>query len=342
MTDNSQVKLNSRSQSCEGKITMDKEHKSVKTFANLWSEYEIYDGKHLRDREIDKDRMQSWSDNKLVRWLTRAIEHVPTSRPFIIVDAGCGLGYGFSVLLELLLSQSNESTLLRKNNRKFIYYGLDLIDLEKTEVFMQNFIRSHNLNFECRFINFDILNSEFTENYADLVVSLGSMHHTKSVETALQSTFSCLQRRGTYIGWIINKQKPLRAATDAFFRQHFGGLSLKECERELETLNTIFTSLGEALSDTNVQINQESKVLGLAAGKYKLQSLLYDYFLKCFYINNHSKQRHIHQLYDWFSPTYYEQTDRAQLEQYIGKIEGNSTHEIITKTNGHFFVIHRD
>ena len=77
-------------------------------------------------------------------------------------------------------------------------------------------------------------------------------------------------------------------------------------------------------------------------GKYNLQTLFYDFFLKCYYKSGESQEgetRVIAQLFDWFNPLYYHQTSRSELIEMIENLDEIKNYEIISKTNGHFFKV---
>ena len=92
-------------------------------------------------------------------------------------------------------------------------------------------------------------------------------------------------------------------------------------------------------------IPKNSKLLDLKAGQYKLQTLLYDYFLKCYYRSEESERRQLHQLFDWFSPDYYHQTTRYELEEIISELNFDNREceilDIVSKENGHYFFLRK-
>lgn len=195
-------------------------------------------------------------------------------------------------------------------------------------------------NFSFRLLNADMNSIPLTEQF-DIVIAIGTLHHTPSVLAALQSTYLRLKPAGTYIGWIINNQKPLRSFTDEYFRQYFTDSSKENYfDQDLTGLSYIFKSLGEALGDQSILIKDKITCLDLEPGSYQLQTLLYDYFLKCYYKSGTSSEgltRIKAQLWDWFVPKYYHQTSQEELSAMIIQLEGSTDSEIITKTNGHFF-----
>jgi hypothetical protein len=175
----------------------------------------------------------------------------------------------------------------------------------------------------------------------DIVTAIGTLHHTESVFNSLSSTYSMLKPGGLYVGWIINEQKPVRSVTDEYFRQCFDGTpSPSGSHGEITALAKFSMSLGEALGDQKVVVSDDVDVLGLAAGEYSIQTLIYDYIIKLYYVKGHSLERTYDQLFDWFVPKWYHQTSRAELEEMFGALSPTSW-DIETITNGHFFFITR-
>ena len=306
----------------------------TKTFDKLWNK--MYDGQSYSDEELgitnDNSKLITWSDNMITTWVDSAISARKNIR---ILDLGCGGGYGFKSILEInKLSFSNLSHI--------DYVGVDLIDLSTTKKNVELFASTTlpDVSFSIEVLNQDMNTLPFLNEF-DLIIALGSLHHTPSVASALQSTYSNLKPDGTYIGWIINDQKPLRKTTDAFFRDFFNDNSQQiHHEQDLSSLALIFKSLGEALDDKTISIDKKVTCLDLHPGTYKLQTLLYDYFLKCYHKSGSSSEgltRIKAQLFDWFAPEYYHQTSRNNLEDILNALPNSNNHSIVTKTNGHFF-----
>ena len=171
-------------------------------------------------------------------------------------------------------------------------------------------------------------------------MAIGSLHHTPGVMESLSATLKCVKPGGYYLGWIINKQKPLRATTDQFFRDHFSRFNhLSECEKELGTLVEIFQALSESIGDRKIYIKNNLDFMELSPGEYGLQSLLYDYILKCYHRSGVSPKWNIYSLFDWFNPKYYHQTSREELDQLIESIDCVEPVDIVTHVSGHFFFL---
>ena len=314
----------------------------TKVFSSLWGEIDTYQTDGI-DSYIS--RHQEWSDGKIGDWISLAIGSSSTNK-IKILDAGCGLGITFANIF---------STAVVEDKVNIKYTGLDLIDLKPTRSFLKQELSKpiYNIsNLEIELVNQD-MRSYCDMNIAtkDLVIAFGSLHHTDDLKKSLYSTFSSLKpssdnNSGYYIGWIINSQKPLRASTDIFFRDFFKKFSsVEDCSDELSILSIIFRELSQELGDKTINIPKDSKLLQLKSGDYKLQTLLYDYFLKCYYRSDESERRQLHQLFDWFSPHYYHQTSRDQLDSILLSLNKNGQIceiiDIVSKVNGHYFILRK-
>ena len=306
---------------------------TANVFNSLWNESHIYDSVS-RDGEILN--WFNWTNGNIDRWLTNAIR----TNEIKLLDAGCGTGWGASILFSKINS-------LQLPLQRITYTGIDLIEVSKTRSYLENFIKEGKIEMEVLFDVRKICMMELNQvNEFDIVYTMGTLHHTPDLQKSLESTYAYLKPGGTYISRIINKQKPLRGHTDDFFRQYFRQFSeLSECEGELKTLAQIFEEIGKCLDKNSIEIERRSELLDLNPGIYKLQELLYDYFIKCYYKQWDSEfgeipfERSIHQLFDWFSPHYYHQTNSSELQEYIQNLEHVDSYEIIEKTNGLFFSI---
>jgi len=306
-------------------------------FNTLWNG--LYDTNSFSEDELgipnDNQKLLDWSVGLLPMWVSNAIG---SKNRISILDAGCGLGYGIKSVIEVC---HKEFAALKKLS----YHGIDLIDLSRTKEKVKactEIVMPDTDTNVCVHLMDMIESSKLNQDF-DIILALGSLHHTPSVEKYLASTFDSLKPGGTYIGWIINEQKPLRACTDKFFRGFFSDATLAENhDSDLTSLAQIFLSLGNALNNKEITLTKSVNCLGIEPGTYRLQSLLYDYFLKCYFKGGENEEGLIRvkaQLYDWFVPIYYHQTSRNQLESILASLNHSSYYEICTSTNGHFFKI---
>ena len=319
----------------------------TKVFESVWGDTKTYENS---TGELDIQKLLDWTDGKLTQWIDLVLDHSNTNDNKIrILDAGCGLGGSFECLARIASQPSEQINIT--------YTGLDLIPLHNTGQYLQTRLSKYlnkNFNVEYQLVEQDMIEyGKNNPNTSDLVYALGSLHHTPSVKDALRATFNTLEPSSSksgmcshYIGWIINEQKPLRSHTDKFFRSYFNNFSkIEDCSDELKAIAEIFQSLGCSLGDKVVTLKEESKLLGTKPGSYRLQTLLYDSFIKCYYREDEPLQRQIHQLFDWFAPHYYHQTSREDLFKIFSELSNDSNGcevvDCISKPNGHFFFLRK-
>ena len=92
---------------------------TLEVFRTLWGEDFVYS---FKENAINLQRLESFSDGKLNNWLS----DIFSQEQVTILDAGCGLGFGFVNVIDALLSQTDLKT------NSIIYHGIDLIPLDKT------------------------------------------------------------------------------------------------------------------------------------------------------------------------------------------------------------------
>jgi len=252
-----------------------------------------------------------------------------------VLDAGCGLGLG---ICSIILTCPDVFSRFRKIN----YWGVDLIDLSLTERMLR---RAFNLILPESTANISLSRADFTSlshdhESLDLVLALGSLHHTPSVGRSLTALVSMASTHCVFIGWIINKQKPLRAITDDYFRVYFGDLSGHDTILKLRDLAELFAKIGRVIGDSTVDVEREIEALDLKPGQYRVQEILYDYVWKCFYQKPGDDQEietATAQLQDWFMPKYYHQTSRGDLHNILVSDLGLKNFTITETTNGLLF-----
>jgi len=299
----------------------------------MWDDVGAYSVNKL---ESEISRLDTWSDSKLS---TILLDSFPSPLPDLrILDAGCGLGHMFLAFTSFIPSYIHSID----------YLGLDLIDLKNAKEYLSKSF-SHlygSISFQSDFVKADMRSfCDSHQNQFDVVLALGTIHNTPNIYDYLCSTFSSTATNGIYLCWITKEQPPLRQLTDRFFREHFQGLdSSLDVNNQLRTLSYLFGQLSNSLASQSILLDQDIPSLGIPAGSYKLQQLIYDYVFKCYYNNSETPDRNINQLFDWFMPSYYHETSTAQLDSYLESLSSLYSLRVldcVSKGNGHFFVLRR-
>lgn len=295
-------------------IVSDKKQKQVgETFSSLWGDTAPY-AFNEDALQISRGKFEDWSDGKIFNWIDASLSG--TSERSRVIDFGCGLGFSAVSLLE-------------QHAKQISYCGIDLFPLEKTE----HFLAARGFD-DISLDNKNVVSDPLPQGF-DLVIAMGSLHHTTSVEMSLKNTRKSLREGGRYIGWIINEQKRLRKVTDASLRAFYKTLeSDEEKWAEARKHAHIAWEISEALNDAEITLAEDVPSWELERGTYKIQTLLFDYLIKI--SRDDTIERSAHQAYDWFVPDYYHQTSRDELFAILESMAVSDI-DVVTKTNGHMF-----
>jgi len=197
-----------------------------------------------------------------------------------VLDAGCGSG----VSARLYAHFAEE------------FYGCDI----SSGVFEAKKRLTHLKN--AKWARADIMNLPFPDESFDVIVSNGVMHHTPDTRRAFWSVLQKLKIGGVFIFYIYKKKSPVREFTDDYIRDVIAPLSPENAWKKLEPL----TKLAKTLSDLKIKINVDEPIdiLGIPAGEYDLQRLLYWHFLKFYWNDGLDFESNNHTNFDWYHPRY--------------------------------------
>ncbi|MBI5965763.1 MAG: methyltransferase domain-containing protein [Chloroflexi bacterium] len=214
-----------------------------------------------------------------------------------VLDAGCGRGYmGFS--------------LLKDHFKNIRYVGVDASDaIEKALVFFQR----RGIN-QSVFWQADFNSKMIPENFFDLVISIGAIHHTENMWLSLFNLTSKVKKGGKIILWVYRQQQPVRRLSDEYIRKTIRDLSPSD------TFDTLLplSKLGAHLSNLNVTLDipEDIPLLGVKAGPVDLQRFIHLHLVRMFYSEDLSLERNNWQNLDWFRPYYAHETTIDELEKF--------------------------
>jgi len=199
-----------------------------------------------------------------------------------ILDAGCGSGgSGF-----LLFGEQ-----LRLND----YVGVDI-----SEAVLTAQERFSELAIPGRFIRCDLNSIPEDEAPFDVIFSEGVLHHTDSVEKAIDSLSCKLKPNGVFMFYVYARKAPIREFTDDLIRENISPLTNDQAWESLMSL----TKLGKSLGELNIEIDIEEDIpfLGITKGRHNLQRLFYYKVCKAYYRPDYSLDEMNHINFDWFRP----------------------------------------
>lgn len=239
-----------------------------------------YQWKRLRYTKAAHRFQVEWFDETFPGYRHRLGEWL--SPGSLVLDAGCGAGFSAIGFFGEWL-------------RAVQYVGVDISD--SIDQAVRNF---RDKGFPGDFLQDDITQLPFGEGGFDFIFSPGVLQHTDSVAHSLSQLSRHLRRGGRLLLWVYHRQPPLRALTDLYIRDH---LSKFDNHRASHVL-TPLTNFGKALAELHVEVAvpEDIPMLGIPAGRYDLQRLIYHYVLKCFYNPSLGIARSNMQNFDWFRP----------------------------------------
>jgi arsenite methyltransferase len=220
----------------------------------------------------------------------------------LILDAGCGSGFTASLWMDPFW----------QGTKKAQWVGADIssaIDVAKEK--LGPIPGTH-------FIQADLMHLPFRDGSFDTIFSEGVLHHTPSVEKALQSLVSLLAPGGEILFYVYRKKSPLREFSDDYIRSQVSGLPPQEAWRALEPL----TRLGQAIENLKAEIDvpEDIPYLGIRAGKHSLHRLLYWHVMKMFWKDDYSFEENNHINFDWYHPQYAHRQTEAELRGWCEKM----------------------
>jgi arsenite methyltransferase len=164
------------------------------------------------------------------------------------------------------------------------------------------------------FVQADILQLPFAPSTFDAIISEGVLHHTPSTERAFKALVPLLKPAGELMAYIYRRKGPVREFTDDYVREHLASLPPEEAWARLRPL----TRLGEALAGLGAQVDvpEDVALLGIPAGRYDVQRLVYWHFAKCFWNPAFTFEENNHVNFDWYHPRYAHRHTADELRRW--------------------------
>jgi arsenite methyltransferase len=201
-----------------------------------------------------------------------------------ILDAGCGAGLATSAWIARGWSAGAE------------WVGLDIssaIDVARAR--LGEIERTH-------FVQADFTHLPFADGAFDTIFAEGTLHHSPSTEAALRSLVRALAPGGEILFYVYRRKAPVRELADEHVRAALAGSSPEQAWDALRPL----TRLGQALAelDLEVEVPEDVELLGIRAGRYDVQRLVYWHFAKLYWNPALSLEENTHVNFDWYHPRY--------------------------------------
>ena len=198
-----------------------------------------------------------------------------------ILDAGCGNGRILGLFCDLL-----------GDNHQ--YFG---VDLAAAEVARKNLESKGVKVFEG-----DLTNSSTLDPIPrpEFIYCQEVLHHTSDPALSFKNLVDLLASGGEIAIYVYKQKAPVREFTDDYVRSLISDMSHDEAME----LTRDFAEFGKALSNVNASVEvPDLRLLGIEAGSYPIQRLLYHFFVKCYWNPELSDEDNNMINFDWYHPS---------------------------------------
>jgi SAM-dependent methyltransferase len=168
------------------------------------------------------------------------------------------------------------------------------------------------------FVQADVLQLPFADETFDAAIAEGVLHHTPSTREALASMTRVVRRGGEVCFYVYRRKAPAREFTDDHVRGLISGLPPDEAWEQLRPL----TELGRVLAELHAEVDvPDIPVLGIRAGRYDVQRLIYWNFAKLFWNENVSFDENLHVNFDWYHPRYAHRQSEDEIREWCRELD---------------------
>jgi arsenite methyltransferase len=164
------------------------------------------------------------------------------------------------------------------------------------------------------FVQGDILQLPFRREAFDTVYAEGVLHHTPSTEAALKSLVDILGPDGEIIFYVYRRKGPIREFADDYIRTVVSRLEPAEAWAMLRPLTRLGQALGQLRAE--VEVPEDIPYLGLKAGRYDVQRLIYWHFAKLYWNDGLSLEENNHVNFDWYHPSYAHRHSEEEVRRW--------------------------
>lgn len=146
----------------------------------------------------------------------------------------------------------------------------------------------------------DIFDLPFDNEFFDIIFADGVIHHTGDARRAFKLLCDCLKNEGIIGVYVYKTKELIRRIVDRGLREITTNMTHEECmkfSRDIMLFGMALQNISE-----KVEISEDLDSLGIKSGIYTLQSLLYDYVIKCYYNSAWGSDFSTIVNLDWYHP----------------------------------------
>lgn len=196
------------------------------------------------------------------------------------------------------------------------------IDLTAAHVAQQNLAELDNVSVFSK----DLLGPLEDLGQFDFIYCQEVLHHTSDPKAAFLNLCERLAPGGEVAIYVYKQKAPIREYADDFVRGRISGLPY---EKAMDAMREM-TEFGKVLSELNVKVNVPNvDVLGIEAGEYEVQRLIYHFFLKCFWNPALSYEENVAINYDWYHPQLCTRHTLPEVESWFAEANLRVDHRCV-------------
>jgi len=223
-----------------------------------------------------------------------------------ILDAGCGNGRVTALLQKYAPASAH----------------IVGIDLAAAHVAEQNLLGMPNVTF----FEQDLLGDLSALGAFDLIYCQEVLHHTTDPRRAFLNLTGRLAPGGEIAIYVYKVKAPLREHADDYVRERIAELPY---EQAIATMQQV-TAFGKALAAARHTVTIPAvDLLGIEAGEYDVQRLIYHFFLKCFWNPALDFAANTAINYDWYHPQLCTRHTAAEVEEWFGDAGLSIVHRMV-------------
>jgi SAM-dependent methyltransferase len=133
----------------------------------------------------------------------------------------------------------------------------------------------------------------------DFIYCQEVLHHTGDPEGGLRNLATLLEPGGEIAIYVYRRKAPIREFADDYVRDQISALPYEDAMVECRGI----AELGRALAEVGATVTvPQIDVLGIEAGEYDVQRLVYHHLLKCFWNDELDAEANAAINFDWYHP----------------------------------------
>jgi arsenite methyltransferase len=218
----------------------------------------------------------------------------------VVLDVGCGSGYSSALWLDTPEWRGNA-----------MWIGVDIstaIDVARDR--LGAIANTH-------FVQADVLRMPFAPGTVDTIFSEGVLHHTPSTRDALHACARLLAPGGELHFYVYRRKAPVREFTDDHVRAALAPMTNDAAWEAMRPLTKLARDLAALKATVDVD---DIPVLGIKAGRYDVQRLVYWTFAKMFWNDAYPFEANLHVNFDWYRPQYANRQSEDEVRSWCAEV----------------------